>query len=291
VLLIFDNCEHVIASAAGLATRILRAAAGVQILATSREPLRGEGERLYMLPPLPCPASTHVSAKEAMGFPAVQLFIERAVSTLGKFELTDPDAPLVAEVCRRLDGLPLAIELAATRLYTLGLRGVVECLNDCLDLLTRGRRTDLPRQQSLRATLDWTHALLSEAEQIVFRRLAIFSGAFTLRAALTVAAEGIDSVTEMIGVVEALVAKSLVMPDHCAAEPNYYLLNTTRAYALSKLNESGEIDRVRQRHADCGRSLAQLTSLSRAAGVRAATRDPSKIGKFPIAPTSAPGGP
>jgi predicted ATPase/DNA-binding winged helix-turn-helix (wHTH) protein len=276
LLLVFDNCEHVVASAAGLAARILRAAPGVQILATSRETLRCEGERLYSLPLLPSPASTHVSAKEAIEYPAVQMFIERAVSLLGEFELTDTDAPLVAEICRRLDGLPWAIELAAARIFTLGLRGVAERLDDCLDLLTRGRRTAPPRQQSLRASHDWTHALLSEAEQMVLRRLAIFTGGFTLRAALTVAGGVIDSVTEMTDVVAALVAKSLVMADFRAAEPNYYLLGTTRAYALSKLTESGEMDTVRQRYADCCRSSAELALPDPAAGVRAATRDSSE---------------
>jgi predicted ATPase/DNA-binding winged helix-turn-helix (wHTH) protein len=267
VLLVFDNCEQVIESAAELATCILRAAPGVQILATSREPLRGEGEHVYRLPPLPTPpASTHVTAREAISFPAVQLFAERAANTLGEFELTDRDAPLVAEICRKLDGLPLAIELAAARLDTLGLQGVAECLDDCLDLLTRGRRTDLPRQQSLRATLDWSHALLSDPEQIVFRRLAIFTNSFTLGDALAVAADAIGSVTAMRDVVAALVAKSLVVADLRDGEPNYYLLSTIRAYALSKLIESGELDKVRRSFADSCRDGVDVAAPRTAAG-------------------------
>jgi predicted ATPase/DNA-binding winged helix-turn-helix (wHTH) protein len=267
VLLVFDNCEQVIASAAELATCILRAAPGVQILATSREPLRGEGERVFRLPPLPTPpASTHVTAREAISFPAVQLFAERAANTLGEFELTDRDAPMVAEICRKLDGLPLAIELAAARLDTLGLQGVAECIDDCLDLLTQGRRTDLPRQQSLRATLDWSHALLSDAEQIVFRRFAIFTNNFTLGDAFAVAADAIGSVTAMRDVVAALVAKSLVVADLRDGEPNYYLLSTIRAYALSKLVESDELDKVRRSFADCCRDGVDVAAPTTAAG-------------------------
>ena len=274
VLLVFDNCEQIIESVAGLATCILRAAPEVQILATSREPLRGEGERVYRLPPLPAPpASTHVSAKQAMSFPAVELFAERAANTLGEFELTDRDAPLVAEICRKLDGLPLAIELAAARLDTLGLQGVAGCLGDCFDLLTQGRRTDPPRQQSLRASLDWSHALLSGREEMVFRRLAVFTGSFTLRAALAVAADGIDGVTGMMDVVAALVAKSLVVANIRAGEPSYHLLGTTRAFALSKLRESGELETLRKRHADCCRDGTDGT----AAGDAATTSGPPEI--------------
>jgi predicted ATPase/DNA-binding winged helix-turn-helix (wHTH) protein len=259
VLMVFDNCEHIISAAAAFATRILRAAPNVHILATSREPLRGEGERVYRLPPLQAPAATAVfDVGKAMSFPAIQLFAERATSALGEFELTDRNVPVVADICGRLDGLPLAIELAATRLDTLGLNGLSKCLNKSLDLLTQGRRTDLPRHQSLRAMLDWSHELLTDSEQTVFRRLAALPDKFALGDAVRVAGNGTQSVTTMIEILAALVAKSLVVADHGAnAEPEYYLLGTTRTYSLAKLIESGEIETVRRRHAQGDQEIAE----------------------------------
>jgi predicted ATPase/DNA-binding winged helix-turn-helix (wHTH) protein len=248
-LVLFDNCEQVVAAVAGLTTCILKAAPGVQVLATSREPLRSEGEYLYRLSPLMTPTKTsHISAEEASTSPAVQLFVERAARTLGKFELSDREAPVVAEICRRLDGLPLALELAAARLETLGVQGLATCLADSLDLLTEGRRTDLPRQQSLRGTLDWSHALLSDVEQAVFRRLAIFPGKFTLGDAQAVAGDETDNVAALIGILGALVTKSMLMADCAAESAPYHLLGTVRAYGLSKLNESGEMDGVHDRY-------------------------------------------
>jgi predicted ATPase/DNA-binding winged helix-turn-helix (wHTH) protein len=249
-LIVFDNCEHIIESAATLALVILKAAPSVHILTTSREPLRSEGELVYRLPLLQNPAATaDFNVNRAMAYPAVQLFAERASKALGEFELNDNDVSTVAEICRRLDGLPLAIELAAARLDTLGLQGLCKCLNSCLDLLTQGRRTDLPRHQSLRATFDWSHALLTDCEQIVFRRLAVFPDRFTLLDASRVAGDGTESVTAIIKIVGALVAKSLVVADHQANEPQYHLLNTTRAYAFAKLMASGEIETIRKRYA------------------------------------------
>jgi predicted ATPase/DNA-binding winged helix-turn-helix (wHTH) protein len=257
-LIVFDNCEHIIGPAAALATLILRAAPSVHILVTSREPLRGEGERVYRLPLLQTPVATaDFSVGAAMGFPAIQLFAERAVSSMGEFELTDRNVSAVADICRRLDGLPLAIELAAARLNTLGLQGLSKCLDACLDLLTQGRRTDLPRHQSLRATLDWSHALLTDFEQAVFRRLAVFPGKFTLRDALCVAGNGTESVTATIEILAALVAKSLVVVDHQTSDPEYHLLSTTRTFALAKLIDSGEIETVRRRHAEGCQEIAE----------------------------------
>jgi DNA-binding winged helix-turn-helix (wHTH) protein len=172
MLLVLDNCEHVIEAAADVAVRILRGAPGVRILATSREVLRAEGEHVHRLPPLACPPpSAGLTAADALRFPAVQLFVEREAAFLGEFELADPAAPLVADICRRLDGLPLAIELAAARVDALGLRGLTMHLDDRLQLLTGGRRPAVPRHQSLRATLEWSHQLLSRPERAVFRRL------------------------------------------------------------------------------------------------------------------------
>jgi predicted ATPase len=194
-------------------------------------------------------ASPNVNAKDALAFPAVQLFVAHAACALGEFELTDRDAPYVADICRRLDGLPLAIEIAASRVAAFGVRGVAASLNEGLLLLANNSRTALPRQRSMTATLDWSYALLSEAEQTVFRRLAIFPGKFTLRAAGAVASDGVYSESETIDLVAELVTKSLVVPDADSVESRFHLLDTTRNYALSKLTES-EIKALQQRHVE-----------------------------------------
>ena len=173
MLLVLDNCEHVIEAAAALAVEVLHAAPGVQILATSREPLRVENEQVHRLPPLESPpTSAGLTAAAALGFPAVQLFVERAAAILGEFELHDEDAPIVADICRKLDGVPLAIEFAAARIDAFGVRGLGAHLDDRLQLLTGGRRPARPRHQSLRASLDWGRDLLREPERVVLRRVA-----------------------------------------------------------------------------------------------------------------------
>jgi predicted ATPase/DNA-binding winged helix-turn-helix (wHTH) protein len=255
MLLLLDNCEHVIASAAKLVAAVLRGAPKVHVLATSREPLNIGGEHLYRLSPLASPpTSSHVNAKEALASPAVQLFVEQVASTLGDFELSEGDAPHVADICRRLDGLALAIEIAAARVAAFGVPGVAanlqSGLQSSLQLLTGGRRTASPRHQSLVASLDWSHALLSDAEQKVFRRLAIFAGGFTLHAAGKLAADEIHREGEIIDLVAALVAKSLVVANACATEPRFRLLETTRAYALAKLAESFDVNMLGRRHAE-----------------------------------------
>jgi predicted ATPase len=242
MLLVLDNCEQVIASAAGLVSGVLKGAPNVQILATSRDPLRAEGEHLYRLPPLATPpASARVTARGALNFPAIQLFVERAAGASGEFELTDAEAPLVAAICRKLDGIPLAIELAAVRVGALGLHGVAARMEDRFRLLTVGYRTAPPRHQTLQAMLDWSYRLLSNLEQSVLRRLSTFPAAsFTFGAAATVAAETGQSEREIIDIVLELVAKSLIMADVQGAEPRLRLLETTRAYAGIKLAETGE---------------------------------------------------
>src|SRR5262245_4623939 len=158
VMIVLDNCEHVIESAAAVAEKLLRAAPGVHILATSREALRAGGEWVYRLGPLSIPPpSASLATAEAMTFSAIRLFVERAAASLDNFELDDADVPIVADLCRRLDGIPLAIELAVARIDLLGLRGLATRLGDSLQLLTKGRRTAVPRQQTLRATLDWSY--------------------------------------------------------------------------------------------------------------------------------------
>ena len=258
MLLVLDNCEHVIEAAAALAVGILRGASGVHILATSREPLRAGGERVYRLPPLATPpASARLTAAEALGFPAVQLFVERVGASLDEFELSDADVPIAADICQKLDGIPLAIEFAAARVEAFGIRGVAAHLDDRLGFLTSGRRTSLPRHRTLSATLDWSYDLLTEVEQRVLRRLAIFVGGFTLQAAAAVAADATHPEIEIIGQVAELVAKSLVAADVGDAEPRLRLLEITRAYAVNKLAESSEGEALARRHAEYYRDLLE----------------------------------
>ena len=245
-LLVLDTCEHVVASVAALAEAVLRGAPGVCILATSREPLRAEGECIHRLPPLasPCP-SAQLSAAEALTFPAIQLFVERAAANSGAFELSDADAQVVTQICWKLDGLPLAIEFASARAETLGVRAIAARIDNSLQLLTGGLRTALPRHQTMSATLDWSYGLLSEIERSVFRRLAIFEGDFSLQSAGEVVADADHLESEIFDQVIELVAKSLVAG---TAKRRFRLLETTRAYALGKLAESGELDALERRY-------------------------------------------
>ena len=250
MLLVFDSCEHVIGAVAALTENIFRDAPDVHILTTSREALRAEGEQVHHLPPLECPPdyAEPLTAVQALSFPAVELFVKQVAKSVHPFELTDADAPIVAEICRRLDGIALALELAASRVGAHGVRGVASLLDKHFRLLWRGRRTALPRHQTLSATLDWSYNLLSGTEQLVFRRLAIFVGGFSLAAALRVASEGLDP-AELTETVATLVDKSLVTSDRTAAM-HYRLLETTRAYAWQKLSESGEDQKIARRHCE-----------------------------------------
>jgi predicted ATPase/DNA-binding winged helix-turn-helix (wHTH) protein len=263
MLLVFDNCAHVIDAAADLAIAVLRSAPGVHLLATSREPLRIAGEHVHRLSPLASPpASARLTAAEALRFPAVQLFVERATESLGEFELSDADAPIVGEICNKLDGIALAIELAAARVDVFGVRGVAAHLDDRFRLLTKGRRTAVPRHRTLSATLDWSDRLLTKAEQRLLRCLSGFVGGFTLHAAGAIAADITQTESEIIDEVPELVTKSLVSTDVGDAEPRLRLLDTTRAYALNKLAESGEIDALGRRHATYFRDLLEAASNS-----------------------------
>jgi predicted ATPase len=251
MLLVLDNCEHVIAAAAALAAEVLRRAPGVQVLATSREPLRVEGERVYRLPPLQSPpVATGISAEEALRFPAVQLFVERTAAAVGEFALSDADAPLVADICVKLDGIPLAIEFAAARVNCFGIGGLAARLEDRLHVLINGNRIAPPRQQTMRATLDWSYDLLRDAQQKVLRRLSIFPGEFTLQAAGAVISDDNFPSSKIIDQVTELVAKSLVVAEIRTPEPRLRLLGITRAYALEKLTESGEYDALARRRAE-----------------------------------------
>ena len=250
MLIVLDCCERVVDAAAVLVESLLKGAAGVGILATSREPLRAQGESVYRLPPLEVPPTAiDLSANEALTYSAIQLFVERVTSSLGRFELTDTEAPVVADICRRLDGVALALELAAGRVEVFGLLGVAARLEDRVRLLTHGRRTALPRHQTLSATLDWSYDALSESEQAALRRLSVFAGGFTLEAAQAVATEDFVASSDIVEVVASLVSKSLLNADVTTAIGHYRLLDTTKAYALKKLVESGEFDLAARRHA------------------------------------------
>jgi predicted ATPase len=248
-LIVLDSCEHVVGTAAALVEVILKAAPRVHILATSREPLRAEGEWLHRLAPLQTPpAAADVTAGEAMRYSAVQLFEDRAKATMDGFAFTDADAPVVLEICRRLDGVPLALELAAARVDGFGLRQLAAHLEDRFRILTSGRRTALPRHQTLAATLDWSYQLLGEAERILLRRLAVFVSDFSLDAALAIAAD--LPVSLVVDQIANLVAKSLLVADRSDEAVQYRLLDTTRLYALEKLRSTAELAEVARRHAE-----------------------------------------
>jgi predicted ATPase/DNA-binding winged helix-turn-helix (wHTH) protein len=241
MLLVLDNCEHLIGAAASLGKAISERAAGVHILATSREPLRVGGEFVRRLSPLPCPPpSEALTAAEALRYPAVQLFVDCVTFGQGDFELSDEDAPFVGEICRRLDGLALAIELAAGWADVLGIRSLAAHLDEPLRILTRGRRTAPVRHQTWAKLLDWSYALLPEPERAVLCRVAVFGGAFTPGAATAVAADEAIEAAEVIHALGELVSKSLIASDLVGSRPHFRLLETTRRYARGKLRERGD---------------------------------------------------
>jgi len=258
LLLLFDNCEHVVEAVAEIAEGILRSAAGVHILATSREPLRAEGEWIQRLQALDLPPTSRgLTARQALAFPAVELFVERASAALDNFVLHDADVVVAIDICRRLDGIPLAIELAAARVDPYGVRGVAAALDDCFSLLSKGRRTALPRHQTLRATLDWSFGLLSPRDRTILLRLAVFAGSFTLESACAVAAwDGLTNADVLEGVSD-LVDKSLVAADMSGDEVFFRQLDTTRAYAAERLAQSEDAAAMRRRHAEHCAALLQ----------------------------------
>lgn len=250
ILVVLDSCEQVVEAAAALAEEALRGAKSTHILATSREPLRAEGERVHRLSPLGVPPNAAgLKAADALGFPSVQLFVERAATSLDAFELSDADAPLVAEICSRLDGIALAIEIAAGRVDTFGIAGLAGALNDRFQLAMRGRRTALPRHRTLGAALDWSYAQLPEVERLVLRRLAVFVGTFTMESAGAVLAGDDLSAAEAVDAIANLITKSLVSADIDRPIALYRLFDVTRAYARERLDESGERDRLARLHA------------------------------------------
>ncbi|WP_342238704.1 ATP-binding protein [Inquilinus sp. OTU3971] len=256
LLILLDNCEHVIGAAAFVAEQIMSDAPGLHILATSREPLRSRQEYVHRLPPLASPPRrSDPTAAEALSFPAVQLFVERATAIRDDFKLSDAEAPIVSDICRKLDGIALAIELAAARVDAFGIHQLAALLDDGFPLRNLGRRTAPPRQQTLAATFDWSYELLFEDERIILRRLSVFASDFTLESACAVAADGKFAVSEIVEGVANLVAKSLISADVSGFATQYRLLDATRAYALQKLAEAGEIKPVARLHAEHQRDL------------------------------------
>ncbi len=239
LLIVLDNCEHVVAAVAAMADRIVREAAGTHVLVTSRETLRIPSERVHRLMPLECPPmKDDLSAEDAISYAAVQLFVDRSTASFDGFTFNDALVPIVGEICRRLDGIPLAIELAAARVELLGLTGLARGLNDMFSVLTQGRRFALPRHQTLRATLDWSYQLLSPAEQAVLQGIAIFRAAFTLESALAIVQGPAIRFETTVDAMGNLVAKSMLTADRASETVQYRLLEATRIYANEKLVSS-----------------------------------------------------
>ncbi len=255
LLLVLDNCEHVIDAAVNLAERIVRLCPHTAILVTSREVLRIDGEAVYRVPPLDVPALDQETPDHILGHSAVELFITRMNALDTGFSPRAEELTSVAAICRRLDGIPLAIEFAAASAATLGIASVTMGLRDRFALLTGGRRTALARQRTLRATIDWSHELLPEAEQRLFRRLAVFPGGFTLDAAVAVMMDtGLDAAMVTDGIAN-LVMKSLLALDTTRSDTRWHLLETIRAYALEKLIHHDEADAAAGCHAMYFRDL------------------------------------
>ena len=249
-LIVLDTCERVVEGAARFAEALFVAAPGVRLLATSREALRVEGEVVYRIQPLAAPpADAGLSAAEALTYPAVQLFVQRAAANHAGFDLRDEDAPLASAICRDLDGMALAIELAAGRVEAFGVRQLADLLSTEFALTWPGRRTAVPRQQTLNATLKWSYELLGPIEQRVLRRLSALAGGFSLKAAIVVCDQGDTAPDEIMEAMFSLAAKSLLTSAPLFGHPRYRMLDTTRAYAAAKLAASGEEGAVRRSQA------------------------------------------
>jgi predicted ATPase/DNA-binding winged helix-turn-helix (wHTH) protein len=263
LLLVFDSCEHLIEAIATLAERIFLDAPKVHILATSREPLQVEGEQVYRLHPLAVPPDgTTLTAAQALTFSAVQLLVDCAAANGSGFELSDADTPIVSNVCRRLDGIALALELAAGRVGVYGIKGIASLLDSPCRLLWHGRRTALPRHQTLSAMLDWSYNLLPEFERAILRRLSVFVGSFSLEAAQFAAAADTCERAQVAETIASLVTKSLIAMEADHTGTHYRLLDTTRTYVLAKMVDSVEGATVARRHlpshGNCERERASL---------------------------------
>jgi len=256
-LIVLDNCEHLLEACATFSGTVLQGSPRTRVLATSREALGIGGELAWQVPTLPTPnPEATLSIEELGAYASVRLFIERASFARNTFRVTSANAQAIAQICRRLDGIPLAIELAAARVKALDVHQIAERLDDRFHLLTGGSRAALPRQQTLHALIDWSHELLPGPERVLFRRLAVFAAGWTLEAAEAVCAgDGIDG-ADVLELLTRLVEKSLVVLDVQGIEPRYRMLETIRQYALGKRDEAREGERLRDRH------LAQLCGVA-----------------------------
>ncbi len=259
LLLLLDNCEHLLAACAELADRLLRACPRLTILATSREPLNSAGEAVFTAPSLPFPDPDQaLSVEHASAYAAVRLFVDRARMVHPNYQVTPGNVAWLGRICDRLDGVPLAIEMAAARMNLLTAKQLAGRLDDAFAVLTSGRRTALPRQQTLRATLDWGYALLNAAERLLLQRLSVFAGGFTLEAAEAVCVGDGLAAGRVLETLAALVAKSLVVADRRqGAETRYRLLETVRQYVWEKIQAAGEATALRTRHLDYFLRLAE----------------------------------
>ncbi len=251
MLLVFDNCEHMVEPAANVISAILRACPRVKILASSRQGLGLAGEATYRMPSLNVPRDADrstLTAADSTRYAAISLFVERARAIDQRFGLTDENAPIVGDICRRLDGIPLAIELAASRVKMFSPQQINERLNERFRILTGGSRDVLPRQQTLRALIDWSHDLLDERERVLFRRLGIFVNGFTYEGAVAVAGDDDLDEFEIFDVLASLVDKSLVLAEPQADNVRYRLLESTRAYASERFEAAGERELLAGRH-------------------------------------------
>src|SRR3984885_9324724 len=249
LLLIIDNCEHLTEAIARAVETLLRVGEGLHICITSQEPFGTQGEQIYRIRPLAVPPPDASTMDAVLAHAAAQLFVERSLSYTRDSQTDDATALEIAMICRQLDGVPLALELAAARVPTLGVRGVLDGLSDRFRLLTAGQRGALPRHKTLRATVDWSHRLLDEAERTLFRRLAVFPGGFTVEAAHYVSGPEIEDQWQIIDLLGNLVGKSLLHLDVSAPAPRYRFLETIRLYALEELADSGETDLTARHHA------------------------------------------
>ena len=250
MLFVIDNCEHVIDAVAALVDRLLRACPSVRFLATSREPLEAEGEWVFKLPPLAVPRTNdRLDVMDLLTYPAIQLFVERAKAISDAFELTEAHAPAVRQLCEFLDGIPLAIELAAARVDSLGVQGLINRLENVFELLTRGRRTALSRHRTLQAVFDWSYELLSHSEKLVLQRLSVFRGPFDLEGAVTVASGPHLSRQRVIDDVLGLCAKSLIVLEAADDALLLRLLYITRLYAEKHLADTPDSHDIHRRHA------------------------------------------
>jgi predicted ATPase len=256
-LIVLDGCEKIVAAVADAAESVLAVAPKAKVLATSREPLRADGERIHRLGPLAMPDSSYLGVIQTRKFASVELFADRAAACVRGFELTHATAPIVARICRQLDGIPLAIELAASRLDAFDLPILTELLDGHFSLHMLGRITALPRHRTLAASLDWSFDTLTNEESIVFRRLSVFQGPFSFDAAREIVSDDQLAPGDVSSIIARLSAKSIISIGTGHAQGKHLLLSVTRTYALRKLEQSGEKEVVLERLARFGEVMAK----------------------------------